>query len=209
MNTKNLPPVAQGHAIQKASWVQTDRATHEAWALLTMAKPRAGILLHHLVARVGNSNAVVVSQKTLAKLMKCSLRTIQYAISDLAEGNWIQVVRLNGPGTVAAYVVNDRVAWGKSRDQLHTSTFSATVIADYEDQDLVSLSNAALRQIPALFSGERQLPTGPGEDPPSQPSIPGLEPDLPVLSADVEDRKELELRGQMRIDGETGELLPP
>ena len=201
MNTKNLLPVAQGHAIQKASWVQTDRATHEAWAMLTTAKPRAGILLHHLVARVSNSNAIVVSQKTLAKLMKCSLRTIQYAISDLAEGNWIQVVRLNGPGTVAAYVVNDRVAWGKSRDQLHTSTFSATVIADYEDQDLASLSNSALRQIPSLFSGERQLPTGPGEAPPSQPSIPGMEPDLPSLS------QELEARGQMRIDQDTGEIL--
>lgn len=179
-----------------------------------MAKPRAGILLHHLVARVGNSNAVVVSQKTLAKLMKCSLRTIQYAITDLADGNWIQVVRLNGPGTVAAYVLNDRVAWGQSRNKLHMSTFSATVIADFEDQDAVSLSNSALRQIPSLFPGERQLPTGAGEEPPSQPSIPGMEPDLPNLEYGPdpwESRRkeiaELEAKGFTRaIDESTGEI---
>jgi hypothetical protein len=36
-----------------------------------------------------------------------------------------------------------------------------------------------LRRIPVLFPGEQQLPTGDGLPPPSQPSIPGLEPDLP------------------------------
>ena len=41
--------------------------------------------------------------------------------------------------------------------------------------------------------GERQLPTGPGEDPPSQPAIDGMEPDLPSLQA------ELEKRGQQRL----------
>ena len=49
-----------------------------------------------------------------------------------------------------------------------------------------------------------QLPTGPGERPPSQPSIEGMEPDLPVITRD-----ELEKRGQLRlenIDPETGEI---
>lgn len=165
----------------KSTWVQTERKAHEAWASLIARKPRSAQLLHHLVARMGHQNAVVVSQKTLAKIMACSLRTTQYAIAALVEENWMSVVKLNGPGTVSAYVVNDRVAWGQSRHEMAAlSTFSATVIADIEDQDQATLDGPPLRRIPMLFQGEHQLPHGPGEAPPSMPSLPGMEPDLPA-----------------------------
>lgn len=190
-----------GHNNHAGTWVQTERVAHEAWAGLIARKPRAAQLMHLLVAQMGQQNAVVVSQKTLAKLMKCSLRTAQYAIADLSTERWIQVVKMNGPGSVAAYVVNDRVAWGQPRDQLRLSVFSATVIADAEDQTDDTLGSADLRRIPLLYPGERQLPTGPGEDPPSQPSISGIEPDLPALplSEDERRRRELEERGQRRL----------
>lgn len=162
-------------------WVQTERKAHEAWAGLIARKPRAAMLLHHLVAQMGHQNAVVVSQKTLAKLMGVTDRTVRAAITDLVAERWIAVVKLNGPGTVSAYVVNDRVAWGQSRDQLRLSVFSATVVADYDDQDEALLGHGDLRRIPTLFPGELQLPNGPGEEPPSQPIIPGMEPDLPAL----------------------------
>ena len=71
-----------------------------------------------------------------------------------------------------------RVAWGQPRDELTLSTFSAQVVADIEDQDTATLDHHELRRIPVLFTGERQLPVGPGEDPPSQPTLPDLEPDL-------------------------------
>ena len=163
-------------------WVQTERKAHEAWANLIARKPRAAMLLHHLVAQMGHQNAVVVSQKTLAKLIGCSLRTVQYAIADLIAEQWIEAVKLNGPGTVAAYVVNDRVAWGQPRDQLRLSVFSATVVADADDQDPDALDHIDLRRIPSLFPGERQSPSGPGEDPPSQPLLAGFEPDLPAIT---------------------------
>lgn len=38
-----------------------------------------------------------------------------------------------------------------------------------------------------LYSGERQLPTGPGLPPPSSPSLPGMEPDLPAKQTDLVD----------------------
>jgi len=69
------------------------------------------------------------------------------------------------------------------------------VVADVEDQDAATLENANLRRIPTLYPGEMQLPSGAGEDPPSQPSIPGLEPDLPALTV----QEELERHGQMRL----------
>ncbi|MHB1954746.1 MAG: hypothetical protein ACYCOU_13455 [Sulfobacillus sp.] len=160
-------------------WVQTERKAHEAWANLIARKPRAAELLHHLVAQMGHQNAVVVPQTVLAKLMRRSVDTVQRAVRDLVTERWIQVVRL-GKGKEAAYVVNDRVAWGQPRDQLSLSVFSATVVADLEDQDMTSLDHVDLRRIPTLFPGERQLPAGDGEPPPSQPSFDGLEPDLPT-----------------------------
>jgi DNA-binding transcriptional MocR family regulator len=150
---------------------------------------------------MGHQNAVVISQKLLAQLMGRSLDTVQRALRVLEDEKWIQVVKMNGPGTVAAYVVNDRVAWGQKRDELYLSVFSATVVADRADQDTTALESSELMRIPALYPGERQLPTGPGEDPPSQPSISGIEPDLPALplSEDERRRRELEQRGQRRL----------
>ena len=146
---------------------------------------------------MGRNNAVVVPRATLAKLMGVSEATVKRAVAVLKEGRWIQVVQLGGKGGVNAYVVNRRVAWSDSRDKLHLAIFDATVVADSADQ--VDALDVNLRQIPVLYSGERQLPTGPGEEPPSQPSIPDLEVDLPALSPDVADRNELERRGQQRL----------
>ena len=162
-------------------WVQTERKAHEDWAALSMRKPVAGALLHRLVASMGHQNAVVVPQKVLAALLGVSDRTVQRAVRDLITEKWIQVVRI-GKGKEAAYVVNDRVAWGQPRGELQLSVFSATVIASAEDQDASALAATPLRRIPTLYPGERQLPSGPGTDPPSQPPLDGLEPDLPALT---------------------------
>lgn len=187
-------------------WVQTERKAHEAWAGLIARKPRAAELLHHLVAQMGHQNAVVIPQAVLAKLMNRSVDTVQRAVKDLVAERWIQVVRL-GRGKEAAYVVNDRVAWGQPRDQLRLSVFSASVVADFDDQDEALLGHGDLRRIPTLYPGEQQLPSGPGEEPPSQPAFPGLEPDLPhidmetgeVLDGDMQTRVALEQRGQQRL----------
>lgn len=196
MKQPPAPPQIGVQTIHKpGQWVQTERKAHEAWAGLIARKPRAAELLHHLVAQMGHQNAVVVPQKVLAKMMGRSIDTVQRALRDLEAERWIQIVKMNGPGTVAAYVVNDRVAWGQPRDQLRLSVFSATVVADAEDQDPLTLEHGDLRRIPTLYPGERQLPSGPGEAPPSQPAIPGMELDLPALS----EQAELEKRGQLRL----------
>ena len=166
-------------------WVQTERKAHEAWANLISRKPSAAMLLHHLVAQMGHQNAVVIGQKTLAKLLGIHERTVRRAVADLAE----------------------ELAWGQSRDQLKLSVFSATVVADFGDQKAGILEHSNLRRIPTLFPGERQLPTGPGEDPPCQLSIVDIiEPDLPYINketgevnSEMKARYELEKLGQLRI----------
>lgn len=205
MRKSSAPPaIGTSGKPRPGQWVQTERKAHEAWAGLIARKPRAAMLLHHLVAQMGQQNAVVVSQKTLAKLMGVTDRTVRSAITDLVAERWISVVKLNGPGTVSAYVVNDRVAWGQPRDQLRMSVFSAAVVADFEDQEEALLGHGDLRKVPVLFPGERQLPTGEGEDPPSQPGLPDMEPDLPAIQAGSVDLEtgeifELERRGQQRL----------
>ena len=73
-----------GHSVKHRpnQFVQTERKAHEAWADLIARKPKAAALAHHLVANMGSFNAVVVSQGLLAKLMNCSVRTVQTAVSD-------------------------------------------------------------------------------------------------------------------------------
>jgi len=167
-------------------WVQVERKALELWGDLTARKPRAGQLLLILVGRMGDRNAVGISQKTIAKLMGCSVDTVQRAVRDLAEENYVQVVRMNGPGTVAAYVVNDRVAWGQPRDELRLSVFSATLVADAADQpESVINDTRPLKKLPRMLPGERQLPAGDGLPPPSEPTLPGMEPELPALNEPV------------------------
>ena len=191
-------------ASSKKTWVQTERAAHEAWAGLIARKPRAAMLLHHFVALMGEKNAVVISQKTLGKMLGVTDRTVRSAVADLVAERWISVVKLNGPGTVSAYVVNDRVAWGERRDKLPLSVFSAVVVADQGDQDEALLGYGELRRIPSLYPGELQLPSGPGQEPPSQPNLDGMEPDVPAIDPDTGEihnhRQELERRGQQRLE---------
>lgn len=120
--------------------------------------------------------------------MRCTVRTVQRAIDDLVADHWIQSVSLGGAGTVNAYVVNDQVAWGEARDSMpRVSTFSARVVADIDDQSEQTLARSQLRRIPILYPNESQLPTGPSGEPPSQPTIPGMEPDLPALAGEKND----------------------
>jgi hypothetical protein len=163
------------------TWVQTERAAHEAWGHLTVASPRAAALMHHLCAQMDRSAAVVASHAVLAALTGMSPSTIKRAINDLKVGNWIEVVQLGGKGGALAFIVNSRVGWATSRDKIHMAAFTARVLAVDSEQEPGHLTAPALRKLPILGPGEYQLPSGDGEVPPSQPSIPGMEHDLPAI----------------------------
>lgn len=170
-----------------STFVQTERAAHEAWINLIRNKRSAAMVMHQLVASMGAQNAVVVSQKTLAKMLDIHERTVRRALKDLEEARWIQMVKI-GAGREAAYVINDQVAWAQKRGAMPMlSLFSAQIIADAEDQSERTLNPPApLRRIPHLYPGERQVPHGPGEDPPSQAILEGMEPDLPTRNPPAE-----------------------
>lgn len=175
-----------GREVGRSTWVQTERAAHEAWVHLMAKAPMAARLAHVLVAHMdGSSNALVASQSTLGELMGGVHRnTVKRAIDTLEAERWIEVVQLGGKGGALAYVVNSRVAWGRSRSDMQHARFSANVIASASEQALPIEGRESLRQVPVLMAGERQMPAGPGAEPPSQPTIAGLEPDLPAINRD-------------------------
>lgn len=165
-------------------WLQTERAAHEAWAKLIAEAPKAAQLMHLLVARIGDHNAVVISQKNLIRLMGVSRPTVQRAVKKLKDDLWIEVRQIGDRGTTNAYIINDRVAWRGKRDGIRYSLFSAAVvISDDEQPDREKLDQQKeLRKIPSIGRGEQQLPSGDGLPPPSEPALPGMEPDLPATS---------------------------
>ncbi len=183
------------------TFVMTERKAHHAWAKLILDNPTAARLIHIMVAQMGPQNALVVSQKTLAKLMKCHVRTIVRAINSLVADNWIQRVRLGG--TVHGYIINDQIAWCEKQVMKQYSAFSAAVVVDQEDQAEEDLKPRELRKLPLIYPpDEAILLQG---DPPhgSQSHLPGMEPV-------VEGNKEIGFNSegdidldQMDLNGET------
>ncbi|HHW1937459.1 TPA: hypothetical protein ACUUEN_005530 [Pseudomonas aeruginosa] len=167
---------------QRGTWVQTERAGHQAWAALIAQAPRAAQLMHILVQHMDKQGALVASQATLAKLMDTSVATTKRAISVLTTHNWVQTIAVGGQrGGTLAYVVNSRIAWADKRENLQYAIFNARVLVSDEDQ--AELGTAELKQLPRMHDGEIQLPTGPGEEPPMQESFDEMLPDLPSIPA--------------------------
>lgn len=175
---------------KRSTWVQTERAAHEAWSRLIAKAPMAARLAHVLVAHMSSTNnAVVASQATLGELMASPgerpvhRNSVRNAINILVAERWIEVIQIGGKGGALAYIVNARVAWSRARSDIRYSVFSAQVIASEAEQNESLNDRPDLRQVPVLMRGEQQLPAGPGEPPPSQAILDGLEPDLPFLEA--------------------------
>ncbi len=195
-------------ASTRRTWVQTEREAHEAWTRLIHEAPTAAMLMHVLVANMdASSNAVVASQSTLGELLATASghaqpvhrNTVRRALATLERERWIEIVRIGGKGGALAYVVNSRVAWSRSRDAMRYAAFAARVVASEAEQTAPIDGREPLRQVPTLLRGEQQLPAGPGEPPPSQPSLPGMEADLPAIRSDEQGRR-------WQLDRETGEL---
>lgn len=168
----------------RGTWVQTERAAHEAWSALIGRKPKAAQLLHLLVANMGKDGAVVVSQITLASLMGVGLNTVKRALAVLSDECWIDVVRVGSErGGVNAYVVNRRVAWADKRENQRYAAFDARILVSESEQDApIADGRPQLRQLPSMSPGDMQLPHGDGLPPPSQKPL--VDADLPSLSRD-------------------------
>ena len=117
------------------------------------------------------------------------VNTVKTAFKTLRDRNWIEIRQVGERGTVNAYIINDRVAWTGKRDGIRYSLFSAAVVLSEEEQpDRDQLGQQEpLRRVPSLLRDEQQLPSGDGLPPPSEPTLPGMEPDLPATKIGKDD----------------------
>ena len=173
-------------------WVQTELQAHERWAELIREAPVAAEIMHFIVSKVGHNNAVVISQRAIAEEIKRHINTVQRNVSILRKHNWIEVVQIGDRKTVNAYVINDRVAWFGSRDKIRSSLFTATIVAFENEQNQPIRSHEPLIRIPTTGQDEQQMPVGDGLPPPSEPSLPGLEPSLPATQIPTVNFRQIE-----------------
>lgn len=106
----------------------------EDWVRLITKNKFAVILLNYLTDKAGSTGIVAVGQRTLARTLDVSPKTIQRSIAALTEENFIKVIQLNGAGTVPAFVLCGHIGWENINGQ-NLSVFPTIVIADGIDQD--------------------------------------------------------------------------
>lgn len=182
-------------------FVQLARSAAEGISSLARRDKQATSLLMMLMRQMDRRGAVVASQATLAEIQGVSVSTIKRSVKLLRTENYIDVVRLGGKGGAMAYAVNGRVAWADKREKMpRYAYFQAAVLAS-ESEQVESIDNRApLRTVPTMDYGEQAILHGPGEPPPSQQLLDGIEPPAFERRPTAAEREELEQRGQQRID---------
>lgn len=180
------------------TWAQINLAASEDLRGLIGREPKAAQLILALIERMepGGGGVVVASRTTMAEIIGVSIPTLARALKVLMDEGWVQRMRIGGAPALA---INYRVAWVGNRGDIQHAVFGATVIASRSEQDAMALNPPPMRQVPMLRPDELPLMTGLGLEPPSQPDLAGVPPTVAYQA-------ELEARGQLRIDQDTGEI---
>ena len=162
----------------QVTFAQTDLKSHERWGEFSARCPRASSVLHYLVARAGRYGSIVVSHSVLAEICGVSVPTLKRALTKLRDERWIQVVRVGSErGGVNCYLIDQGVCWSDTRAKMGRVELETRIIAAAKEQPTGELEHSGkLQQVPSVDRGEVALPRGTGDDPPSQPSLDGLEP---------------------------------
>jgi len=107
-------------------------------------------LMSFFYDKMNRSNALMVSQTRLCQVLDCHRNTLREVIKRLQELRYINVVKI---GVNNCYVVNEEVAWKTGRDKKGVAIFSATVVAEWDDQlsEHFNLWTKPLQPIPRSF----------------------------------------------------------
>ena len=165
---------------------------------LARRSPAAWQVFTLLTERMNKSNAIVISQSTMAEILGYTRTTINSAVKLLEKENWMQVLKV---GQVNAYVINNKVVW-RDRGGKRYASFSADVVVSESEQAraIENWDNVELRHVPVLMPGD--LPIVGDEDlpPPDQRDL--IPPD-----ADLEFPRVIrDESGEWEVDPVTGEL---
>lgn len=171
---------------------------------LAKRSPSAWQVFMLLTERMNRSNAIVVSQTTMAKILGYSRPTINVAISLLEKEKWVQVIKI---GTSNAYVLNSKVVWRDVGGKRFASFFANVVVSeDEQTRQIEDWDDLNLRQVPLLGPDEHPLIDDAPLSPPDQTDL--IPPVRQEFAHSLDDQAQLEALGQQRlaIDPETGEI---
>lgn len=145
-------------------WLQLEKKAAKELQSLAIRSPAAMGTLMYMVNHMSRSNALVVSQKAMAKELGISLKSVGNSVKLLATHHFIETIKV---GNTSVYVVNSRVAWQGERGARYAA-FGADVIALESEQDHPIDGQPELKSVPQLRQGERVLVGNDAIDPPDQ-----------------------------------------
>lgn len=134
-------------------FVQIYPETFSNFSELTKENPISAQILFFLIQNMAaHNNAVSVSYTTLQELLGYSRPTLSKAVKTLEDKRYIEIIK---QGTSNVYVINEKVAWRKARNQRQYAIFSATVVAtSSENKRVVDNLNKGLsrklRHVPRI-----------------------------------------------------------
>lgn len=142
--------------VRNAGFVQVSKVYIDEMNQLAMHAPAAHRALWTLVKLMNKQNAVMISQDSLAVVVKCSKPTIKRAVALLRKQQWLDVFKM---GTANVYRVNSRVIW-QDRADGRWAAFNARVILNFAEQDETtrSLPPVRTRHIPFVEADDEMPP---------------------------------------------------
>lgn len=104
-------------------------------SLITLIKENsmAGQIFIWISKRMNKSNALVVSQQTLAETLDISRQSVYTSIKFLRDNNYLTILK---SGNTNVYVLNERIVWKAEADKRRFAQFSAEVYLGETEQEM-------------------------------------------------------------------------
>lgn len=159
---------------------------------LARRAPAARQVFDLICEKMNRSNALVISQTTMASILGYTRQTISSSVALLENESWLQIIKI---GTSNAYVLNSKVVWRDVGGKRY-SAFNARVYVSEEEQNKSAemWEAVTLKQVPVLLPGE--IPISDEEDlpPPDQKDL------LPLDSRELPMHGEAPARDPRTVD---------
>jgi len=140
---------------------------------LARRAPAARQVFDLICEKMNRSNALVISQSTMASILGYTRQTISTSVALLENESWLQIIKI---GTSNAYVLNSKVVW-RDVGGKRFSAFNARVYVS-EDEQMKSVEqweSVTLKQVPVLLPGEQPISADEVLPPPDQQDLLPLE----------------------------------
>lgn len=123
-----------GEVIYKnPNFIQFNEENVDTLISLINENPTASKIFVWLSKRMNKSNALVVSQQTLAEVLGVHRTTVAIAVRFLRDKKYLTILK---SGSTNIYVLNERIVWKADAHKRRFAQFSAEVYLSENEQDM-------------------------------------------------------------------------